>query len=839
MTFPGTTKPAQSIGRKMLTVSLLLVLLPASAIIVFSLLLGIRSARQLSIAQLESVAAVKEAGIRNILNEMKDYAANTAAGEKMYESLLVLLEGKERGAELATASLYIRNRFLVALSVSTAFEEFLVTNLSGGVIFSTAPESEWVSLSLARVSDAVREEPRVRLVSNQLFCSTPVKNRVGATVGIVWGRATLDGITHIMQERSGLGATGETYLVAADHTLLTPSRFPQYNTGIKVRSVGAETAIRSGASGRAVYTDYRGKTVVGVYRWLSELQAAFLAEQDQAEILSPIHKVAALNFGVASLALLLAGLASIRYSKSITTPIEELAETAERVAAGELELTAEVGREDEIGILAQAFNSMTRQLREVIEKLRSSETKYRIVADNTYDWEFWRAPDGRFVYISPSCERISGYQPADFYADSTLIERITHQEDRDTFHAHQVLALRGELPSVTELEFRIVAADGSLHWISHVCASVHDEAGRFLGKRGTNRDITVEKETQAQLLEAKEQAESANRAKSAFISSMSHELRTPLNAIIGYTQVLLRDETVTKAQRASLETLHRSGAHLLRLINDILDVAKIESGKMKVEEDTFDLALLLREQLGGARRRAAEKGLSFGVEPATPLPAYVSADEGKLRTVLANLLDNAVRFTRQGRVTVRLAYQREDGARFHLEVTDTGIGIPAGQLEAVFQPFTQLAREGLAREGTGLGLSIAKQLILLMQGEIEVESEEGKGTTFRVTLPLPQVGEVNADPAAFLEEEPAQGAAAAAAGEPVELEAPVEKLRELYELAILGDMRRIANWAEDLMKSDSRYVPFANAVRQLAQGFKAKAIVALVEKHLPEKEDGR
>jgi PAS domain S-box-containing protein len=839
MTFPGARKPEQSIRKRMLTVSLLLVLLPASAIIICSLFLGMRSATRLSVSQLESVATVKEAGIDNLLREMQSYVANTATGAKTYESILVLLQKNGDAAEVDSASLYLRNRFLAALAASDTFEEFLLTTMSGGVVLSTAQGNRWASLSLIRASDGSAGEPMVRLVSNQLFCSKPVKNREGAIVGVVWGRATLGSITKIMQERSGLGATGETYLVAADDTLLTPSRFAQYPTGIQVRSEGSQAAIRSRGHGDGVYTDYRGQTVVGVYRWLPELQAALLAEQDQAEILSPIHRGAVINLAVALAALLLAGLASIRFSRSITDPIEELAGTAERVAAGDLELRAKVEREDEIGTLAHSFNSMTRQLRDVIEKLRDSETKYRIVADNTYDWEFWRRPDGEFIYVSPSCERISGYKPGDFYADSTLIERITHEDDRQAFREHQLLALRGELPSYTEIEFRIVSADGSLHWMSHVCASVHDQEGRFLGKRGTNRDITLEKETQAQLLEAKEQAEAANRAKSAFISSMSHELRTPLNAIIGYTQILLCDESLTKTQRDQLETLRKSGEHLLSLINDILDVATIESGRMNVEEAAVDLGALLREVLVEARSKAREKGLHFRVELGSELPAYVSGDGRKVKTVLANLLDNAVRFTQQGAVTLRLAYDRGADAALRCEVSDTGTGIPAGKLEEVFQPFTQLVREGMAREGTGLGLTIVRHLVLLMRGNVEVESEPGKGSTFRVTLPMPQVGEGEVLLTGQLPEEPAGEATAAAAEEQTELQAPADKLQELYELAMLGDMRRIATWAEDLMESDSRYIPFGTTLRELAQGFKAKAILDLVEKHMPEKQHGR
>lgn len=247
-----------------------------------------------------------------------------------------------------------------------------------------------------------------------------------------------------------------------------------------------------------------------------------------------------------------------------------------------------------------------------------------------------------------------------------------------------------------------------------------------------------------QLTSAKEQAEAASRAKSEFLSSMSHELRTPLNAILGYAQILKRQDNITDPQQHQLEIIRNSGEHLLMLINDILDVSKIEAGKMEIITATLDLPLLLTQVYSLTRLQAEEKELRFNYEPGGDLPHYVLGDERKLRQILLNLLSNAVKYTRKGGISLKVTYSAENGGWLHFEVIDTGIGIPHDKIEAIFEPFTQLATSRQVREGTGLGLNITRQLLSLMHGSIGVESEVGLGSVFRVTLPLPQVAEQDA-----------------------------------------------------------------------------------------------
>ena len=244
-----------------------------------------------------------------------------------------------------------------------------------------------------------------------------------------------------------------------------------------------------------------------------------------------------------------------------------------------------------------------------------------------------------------------------------------------------------------------------------------------------------------ELQSAKEAAETANRAKSVFLSSMSHELRTPLNAILGYAQILKRQENLTDLQRQQLEIMHNSGEHLLTLINDILDVGKIEAQKMDIEQMAFDLPALVRQAFDLTRLNADEKDLRFLYEKQSPLPRYVHGDERKLRQILLNLLSNAVKYTRRGSVTLRVAYDNQGDGTFLCDVIDTGMGIPADKIETIFEPFTQLAVKGQAREGTGLGLNITRRLLELMHGELTVKSEVDKGSLFHLELPLPPVGD--------------------------------------------------------------------------------------------------
>jgi CheY-like chemotaxis protein len=241
-------------------------------------------------------------------------------------------------------------------------------------------------------------------------------------------------------------------------------------------------------------------------------------------------------------------------------------------------------------------------------------------------------------------------------------------------------------------------------------------------------------ETNAQLAAAKLAAESANQAKSAFISQMSHELRTPLNGILGYAQLLRRSPELTEQQRDGLAIIERSGEHLLTLVNDLLDLAKIEAGRLELRDESIDLESLLQHVTDLIRVRADKAGLRFVAERPPSLPKHIRGDARALRQVLLNLLGNAVKFTDAGgSVALKIA---QSGSRWRFEICDSGIGMAADQLQRIFEPFHRLEHAGRRVEGTGLGLAITRRLVEAMNGSIAVASEPGRGTTFSVDLEL-------------------------------------------------------------------------------------------------------
>ncbi|MBE9474849.1 MAG: PAS domain S-box protein [Chloroflexi bacterium] len=239
-----------------------------------------------------------------------------------------------------------------------------------------------------------------------------------------------------------------------------------------------------------------------------------------------------------------------------------------------------------------------------------------------------------------------------------------------------------------------------------------------------------------ELQKAHREAEAANQAKSVFLANMSHELRTPLNAILGFTQLMDRDPNLTKEQQESLKVINRSGEHLLGLINEVLEMSKIEAGQVALQERMFDLYDLLYGLEEMFILRAADKGLSLHFNWADDVPRHVIADEGKLRQILSNLLGNAVKFTQHGEVTLRVscATHSTELARLHFEVEDTGPGIAPEDLAVVFEPFVQSSIGQRFKEGTGLGLSISRQNVNLMGGEIDIRSQLNKGSLFQFNI---------------------------------------------------------------------------------------------------------
>ncbi len=360
----------------------------------------------------------------------------------------------------------------------------------------------------------------------------------------------------------------------------------------------------------------------------------------------------------------------------------------------------------------------------------------RAVISHVPDNIYVKDTRSKFLFASPgmvrllpvaSIQEIIGRDDFDFYP----------KEMAQKFFDNERAIIESGKPLLRHLE-NSLDRDGRTVWKQTSKVPFRDSSGNIVGIIGIGHDITTQKTIEAEMLKAQQAAEEANRAKSEFLANMSHEIRTPLNGIIGMTDLAL-DSELNEEQRDYLETVRLSADSLLNVINDILDFSKIEAGRVDFESLEFNLRDCIDATLKTLALRAGESDLELLCDIAHDVPEVVLGDSSRLRQILYNMLGNAIKFTAEGEVALKLDVEQEPGQppMLHFAVSDTGIGIPLDKQQVIFQPFVQ-ADPSTTREygGTGLGLTITARLVNLMGGTIWVESEPGKGSTFHFTIRL-------------------------------------------------------------------------------------------------------
>ncbi|WP_255477800.1 PAS domain-containing protein [Cellvibrio sp. KY-YJ-3] len=378
------------------------------------------------------------------------------------------------------------------------------------------------------------------------------------------------------------------------------------------------------------------------------------------------------------------------------------------------------------------------EIKKVEAALRESEARQVRIIQASSDgiWE-WYADRGGF-HFSHRCWELLGYDDLDDVLTEgedrlKIWRKHIFPQDLPIFDNALIEHMAGRAPF--DVEYRLVSQQGDIRWIRGRGRAVFNEKGQPIMMSGSNMDITEIKRAEERVIQAKEQAEQANRAKSEFLSSMSHELRTPLNAILGYTQLFEYDGNLKPQQIENVREIRKAGEHLLQLINDVLDLAKIESGNMTVSLEPVLVSRLISECFTLVQPQADAKGIRLVATVAQFNNTYVVADNVRVKQVLLNLLSNAVKYNHVGgEVEVQLSMQ--EGQELRISVRDTGRGIPIQRQNEVFQPFNRLSAENSNIEGSGVGLVITKQLVEMMKGKLDFVSAEGVGTTFWIDFPV-------------------------------------------------------------------------------------------------------
>ncbi len=477
-------------------------------------------------------------------------------------------------------------------------------------------------------------------------------------------------------------------------------------------------------------------SIRGDIKWVTALQLPLTGWYLSISMLNEELMGSVLDRALLSLLVTLLGLIGISVclwwvSGRITKPLNQLKERITSYITIPDDVESMTSEGDEAVSLSNCFDTLIASLRDrenQLQKVRANNVGHLVDQIEGRYFYFHLDASGQTLNISHSVQAVLGYSEEEI--GQSLKDCLTDSELNKNFSQRLALIASGESPETFEVEMR--HKNGETKRIELFCTSTSELIDQGIFIEGLGNDISERKRIESELLNAKQSAEQASQAKSMFLSNISHELRTPMNGVLGYAQLLLMDKKLPESSRKNLQALEECGLHLMTLINDILDITKIESSGVTLSPQPFFLKPALNMVVASVRHSIKEKDVVLKLELDENIPAEIIADNIKLRQVLINLTGNAVKFTREGEVNITVMLKQD---RILFSVKDSGIGIPEDRQSDLFKPFTQLHSDPSVG-GTGLGLAISYRLVKAMGEELRVVSEEGKGSEFSFLMPF-------------------------------------------------------------------------------------------------------
>ncbi len=778
---PTSHKARHSLGRSLLVWFLLLALLPLTLTAWFSYRQAVKGLTVAATQKLEREAHKSSQFIQNWF-EYRFMDLNSQAENQRNAQFLVALQKELQTSDKNPAE-FIKSynwaslvdehqQDLIAFTRSYDYihDLFLIDN-NGNILFTLTRESDLgtnlfygpqATTRFAHSAKASLETGQTLFSdleyygpsNNRLagFLTTPMLDEQGNKVGLFAIQIRLDRVF----EQMATPDNETRYLVGEDGLLRTPIS----KTGaadVLIQHIEMEPfGLWQHKNKHGQYPDNKlvtassyhgpnGQQVIGLPQVVSlpGVNWIMISEINQDHALAAASKLGQITLTIFLLTGTLVAVLAIFLSQRITQPIIQLADASMAVAAGEVDQQVEVKTNNEIGVLAKSFNHMLAMRKEYETALEQSSRKTKKAMDNLAEQKF--ALDqhsivaitdvqGNITFANDKFFEISGYSSNEIIGQNHRLLNSGHHNTAFFHTMYQTIA-NGK---VWHDEVCNRAKDGHLYWVDTTIVPFMSDDEKPENYIAIRTDITERKQVELDLLEAKESAEEATRLKSDFLANMSHEIRTPMNGVIGMTGLLLDTDLATRQYEYAKNTMHSAEA-LLTIINDILDFSKIEAGKLDLECVPFNLQTLTEDVAELMAIKCREKGIEMLLRYIPDTPYFLIGDSGRIRQILLNLLSNAVKFTEQGSILlmVELLGLTDKDATLSIKIKDTGIGIAEDKQNTIFNKFDQ--EDGSTTRkygGTGLGLTISQQLCKLMQGDLQVESQKGEGSTFSFTMIL-------------------------------------------------------------------------------------------------------